>query len=82
MRERYHHHGWNLSDDDTPKPPECSPIDSAQRFPVLSTISRRSVVGGPTGVKSKIGWSPWLKKRTNPPSLFGLVLQVDAISFT
>ena len=31
MRERYHHHGWNLSDDDVPCPPECSPVDSAQR---------------------------------------------------
>lgn len=31
MRVQYYHHGCNLSDDDTPKPPECSPIDSAQR---------------------------------------------------
>jgi len=30
MRERYHHHGWNLADDDAPKPPECDPLSSAQ----------------------------------------------------
>jgi len=30
MRERYHHHGWNLADDDVPRAPECDPLSSAQ----------------------------------------------------
>ena len=40
MRERYHHHGWNLSDDDVPRPPECSPIDSAQRKRWIKSLER------------------------------------------
>ena len=31
MREYYCRHGWNLSDDDVSRPPECNPTDSAQR---------------------------------------------------
>jgi hypothetical protein len=30
QRERYIYGGWNFADDDTPKPPELSPLDSAQ----------------------------------------------------
>jgi len=30
QRERYIYGGWNIADDDTPKPPEVSPLDSAQ----------------------------------------------------
>jgi len=30
QRERYIYGGWNIADDDTPKPPELSPLDSAQ----------------------------------------------------
>jgi len=29
-REAYTWGGWNLADDDTPKPPELSPLTSAQ----------------------------------------------------
>jgi hypothetical protein len=29
-RETYSMGGWNLADDDTPRPPEMSPLDSAQ----------------------------------------------------
>ncbi len=30
QRERYIFGGWNIADDDTSKPPEVSPLDSAQ----------------------------------------------------
>ena len=29
-RESFIHGGWNLADDDTPRPPELSPLASAQ----------------------------------------------------
>ena len=29
-RECYSYSGWNLTDDDSPRPPEPSPLDSAQ----------------------------------------------------
>ena len=38
MRERYSQNGWNIADDDTPKPPECDPLSSAQHRRYMKSL--------------------------------------------
>ena len=38
MRERYSQNGWNIADDDTPKPPEIDALSSPQHRRYLKSL--------------------------------------------
>jgi len=43
MRERYTQHGWNITDDDTPKVPDCDPLSSPQHRRWIKSMEQSKI---------------------------------------